>query len=28
VSTVKMLPSDTEEVNYESVWSSLVFGVE
>lgn len=28
VSTVKMLPSDTGEVDYESLWSSLVFGVE
>lgn len=28
VSSVKMLPSDSEEVDYESMWASLVFGVE
>jgi len=28
VSTVKMQPADNEEVDYESIWASLVFGVE
>jgi uncharacterized GH25 family protein len=28
VSSVKMLPSDDEQVDYKSMWASLVFGVE
>jgi uncharacterized GH25 family protein len=28
VSTVKMLPSEGKEVDYESMWASLVFGID